>query len=47
MVEVFTDPDLSLDRVLSFSDSREIFKQFMSQEKSLGRCTWLWLLINL
>ena len=37
MVEVFTDPDLSLDRILSFADSREIFRKFMMNEKSLGK----------
>ena len=36
MVEVFTDPELSLDRILSFADSKEFFKKFMTQEKALG-----------
>ena len=37
MVEIFTDAELSLDRILSFPECTELFKKFMTQEKSLGK----------
>merc|ERR1711937_5053 len=35
MVEIFTDGELSLDRILSFPECTELFRKFMAQEKSL------------
>ncbi|CAG5112039.1 Oidioi.mRNA.OKI2018_I69.chr2.g6298.t1.cds [Oikopleura dioica] len=35
LVEVFTDHEISLDQILSFDQSRELFRDFMSKEKSL------------
>merc|ERR1712037_410313 len=35
LVEVFTDHEITLDQILSFDQSRELFRDFMSKEKSL------------
>ena len=36
-MEVFTDHEITLDHILSFDQSRELFRDFMSKEKSLGK----------
>ena len=36
LVEVFTDHEITLDQIISFDQSRELFRDFMSKEKSLG-----------
>ena len=32
-----TDHEITLDQILSFDQSRELFRDFMSKEKSLGK----------
>ena len=36
-MEVFTDHEITLDQILSFDLSRELFRDFMLKENSLGK----------